>query len=142
MMSSAFASIPVPLLLTAPAAIEPSPLATGIGCVVSLIGLALGLLVLAGMWKVFAKAGQAGWKSLIPIYNIVVLLEIVGRPLWWLVLLIIPLVNVVAAVLVCLDLARSFGRSALYGIGLLVLAPFFIVHLGFSSAQYQGAAAA
>jgi hypothetical protein len=138
-MSPVFASIP--LLLTAPSTSEPSPLGTAAGCVVGLIGLGISVLILAGLWKVFTKAGQAGWKSLIPIYNTVVLLQIVGRPVWWLVLLLIPLVNVVAGVLVCLDLAKSFGRSALYGIGMLLLAPFFIVHLGFSSAQYQGPAA-
>lgn len=45
------------------------------------------VVVIIGLWKVFAKAGQAGWKSLIPIYNYIIWCDIVGRPRWWTVLL-------------------------------------------------------
>ena len=59
-----------------------------------LISLAIMGVVIAGIWKVFEKAGKPGWAALVPIYNIIVLLDIAGKPAWWLVLMLIPLVNV------------------------------------------------
>ena len=81
------------------------------------------LVILIGMWKVFAKAGQPGWACMVPVYNGIVLLEIAKRPLWWLILFIIPFVNFVAALVVSLDVARNFGKSAAFGLGLAFL-PF------------------
>jgi hypothetical protein len=60
-----------------------------------IIYFAVIVLLLASMWAVFAKAGKPGWTALIPIYNLIILLEIVGKPWWWLFLMLIPLVNVV-----------------------------------------------
>ena len=51
--------------------------------VIGLIYLAVLVLMVASMWKIFDKAGQPGWAALIPIYNVIVLLQIVGRPVWW-----------------------------------------------------------
>jgi hypothetical protein len=106
-----------------------------------LFWLALVVLFIASAWKVFAKAGQPGWAAIIPIYNIVVLLQIVGRPIWWLLLFCIPLVNFVIAILVYVDLAKSFGQSTGFAIGLLLLAPIFWPILGFGGARYIGPAA-
>jgi hypothetical protein len=107
-----------------------------------LFWLALLVIFIASAWKVFAKAGQPGWAVIIPIYNIIVLLQIVGRPLWWLLLMFIPLVNLVIAILIYIDLAKSFGQSTGFAIGLLLLAPIFWPILGFGSARYIGPAAA
>ena len=57
------------------------------GIVPLIFMLLIAAVIIAGVWKVFVKAGKPGWASLIPIYNIVVILQIVGRPIWWLVLL-------------------------------------------------------
>ena len=100
--------------------------------------LALAVLVIAAMWKVFTKAGQPGWAAIVPIYNFVVLLKIVGRPLWWVVLMLIPLVNIVIGIIVYLELAKSFGKGAGFGIGLLLLGVIFFPILGFGSARYLG----
>ena len=97
--------------------------------------------VIAGWWMIFTKAGEAGWKSLIPIWNILVLLKIVGREWWWLILMLIPIVNIFVWIVVALDLARSFGRGVGFGIGLIVLAPIFSLILGFGSDTYRGPAA-
>ena len=99
------------------------------------------VLLVVGMWKLYEKAGKPGWASIIPIYNIWVLLEIVGRPVWWILLLFIPLVNVVIWIIVALDLAKSFGKDILWGIGLILFPEIFYLILGFGSAQYQGPAA-
>ena len=76
----------------------------------SIIKLAILILVIVGMWKVFVKAGKPGWASIIPIYNVYVLLQIVGKPWWWLILMLIPIVNIVIWILVSLALARTLGR--------------------------------
>ncbi len=107
----------------------------GIGFLVAF--LALPFLMIAGMWKTFSKAGQPGWAAIIPIFNVYILLKIVDRPVWWLVLFFIPLVNFIIAILVSIDLAKAFGRGAGFGLGLVFLAPIFYPLLGFGSAQYQ-----
>ena len=91
-------------------------------------------------WMVFVKAGQAGWKSLIPIYSTYVLLKIVGRPSWWLLLFLIPFVNFVIWIVVALDLAKSFGKGTGFGLGLIFLSIIFYAILGFGSARYVGPA--
>jgi hypothetical protein len=97
-------------------------------------------LVLASMWAVFVKAGKPGWAALIPIYNLIVLLEIVGKPWWWLLLMVIPLVNVVFAIWTYNLLSKSFGKSEGFTVGLLLLSFIFLPILAFGDAQYQGPA--
>ena len=103
-----------------------------------LLGLAIVIAFLAGIWKVFTKAGKPGWAAIVPIYNLIVLLEIAGKPLWWIVLFFIPLVNLVAVVLVGIAVAERFGKGAGFGVGLGLLAFVFYPILGFSDATYQG----
>ena len=107
---------------------------------VIIVYIAILVLVIAGFWKTFTKAGEAGWKSIIPIWNIIVLLRIIGRPIWWIILLIIPIVNIVISVIVALDVAKSFGRGTGFGIGLWLLSPIFYMILGFGSSTYKGPA--
>jgi hypothetical protein len=111
------------------------------GIISMLLMLAVLIAIIAGVWKVFVKAGQPGWASLIPIYNVVVVLQIVGRPLWWLVLLIIPIVGMVVAIIVSIDMAKSFGKSTGFGVGLALLGVIFYPILGFSDAKYKGPSA-
>ncbi|MBN2205688.1 MAG: signal peptidase I [Thermoleophilia bacterium] len=108
----------------------------------SLFGLALAVLYIVGMWRIFTKAGQPGWAAIIPIYNVYVWLKVAGRPGWWLLLWLIPFVNFIVALLVSLDIAKSFGKGSGFGVGLWLLAPIFVLILGFGSAQYEGPAAA
>ena len=72
---------------------------------------AVAILVIVAWWKIFEKAGEAGWKAIIPIYNAIVLLRISGKPGWWVVLFFIPLVNFVVAIVVCVELASSSGTT-------------------------------
>lgn len=96
------------------------------------------VLMLASGWKIYEKAGQPGWTSLIPIYNIIVLLKIVNKPVWWIVLLLIPIVNIVVAIMVYHALSTSFGKGAGYTVGLLLLGIVFYPMLAFGDAQYVG----
>ncbi len=107
-----------------------------------LFGLVFGVIMIVAMWKIFTKAGQPGWASLIPFYNIWVMLEIVGRPGWWLILMLIPGVNLIIGIIVMVDLAKSFGKETGFAIGLILLPYIFFLILGFGNAQYRGPAAA
>lgn len=109
-----------------------------IGAIINLVSLVILVLMTAGMWKIFAKAGQPGWASLVPFYNVYVLLKVAGRPGWWMILFIIPLVNFAIAIIIGIDLAKSFGRGVGYGLGLTFLSPIFYPLLGFSDDTYQG----
>ena len=106
-----------------------------------IVGLLIALLLIVATWKVFTKAGQPGWASLIPIYNLYIWCKIVGRPGWWIILLLIPLVNIIVGIILSIDIAKSFGKGAGFGIGLALLGIIFWPILGFGSAQYQGPAA-
>jgi Family of unknown function (DUF5684) len=103
--------------------------------------LLIALLLIVAMWKVFTKAGRPGWAAIIPIYNIYVWCKIVGRPGWWVILMLIPLVNIIIGIIVCIDLAKSFGKGVGFGIGIALLGIIFLPILGFGSAQYQGPSA-
>lgn len=104
----------------------------------SVVYLLFLVLVIIGLWKLFEKAGKPGWAAIIPIYNIWVMLEIVGRPGWWILLFLIPLVNFVIWIIVALDLAKSFGKDVLWGLGLIIFPYIFYLILGFGDATYQG----
>jgi hypothetical protein len=106
-----------------------------------IIGLLIALLLIVAMWKVFTKAGQPGWASIIPIYNLYIWCKIVGRPGWWIILMLIPFVNFIIGIILCIDTAKSFGKGVGFGIGLLLLGIIFWPILGFGSAQYQGPSA-
>lgn len=101
------------------------------------IQLVIIALTLAGMWTTFAKAGKPGWACLVPIYNLFVMLQIAGRPWWWLLLFLIPIVNFVIAIVVAIDIAKNFGKGAGFGIGLALLPFIFYPILGFGESQYR-----
>jgi hypothetical protein len=110
-----------------------------LGAGVLIFYFAIIILIIASYWKIFTKAGKPGWAAIIPIYNAVVLLEIVGKPVWWIILFLIPIVNFVIAIIVLHRLAQSFGQGAGTTI-LLILLPFIgFPMLAFGSATYVGA---
>ncbi|MCG8581393.1 MAG: DUF5684 domain-containing protein [Bacteroidales bacterium] len=104
----------------------------------SIIYMAIGILQLVASWKIYEKAGKPGWASLIPIYNILVLLDIIGKPRWWILLLFIPFVNMFILVLLIYGLGKSFGKSTAFNLGLIFLAPLFFPALAFSNSRYEG----
>ncbi len=108
--------------------------------IVTVVYLALAILVIAGFWKTFSKAGEPGWAAIIPIFNTYILLKIAGRPWWWLILYFIPIVSLVVWIVVAIDIAKSYGKGTGFGIGLALLPFIFFPVLGFSDAQYQGPA--
>jgi len=106
--------------------------------IVALIGLALFGLMLAGWWMVFEKAGVPGWTALVPLYHLIVILEIAGKPWWWIIFPLIPGVNIVVAIIVCIAFARRFGKGVGFALGLTFLPFIFYPILGFGDAKYLG----
>lgn len=104
--------------------------------------LIVGIISIIGMWKVFEKAGKPGWAAIIPIYNVIVLLEIVGKPVWWIILFLIPCVNIIFGIWTLNLLSKSFGQSEGFTVGLILLGFVFYPLLGFGNYQYLGPAGA
>ncbi|EPG75893.1 hypothetical protein LEP1GSC058_0437 [Leptospira fainei serovar Hurstbridge str. BUT 6] len=114
---------------------------SGVGIVGILIYAVIIVAFLAANWKIYEKAGKPGWSAIIPIYNLVVLMEIVGKPAWWVILFFVPCVNLVVFILVAIELAKAFGKSAGFAVLFFVLGIGYFI-LGFSDAKYQGPAKA
>ena len=94
-------------------------------------------LFIAGMWKVFLKAGEPGWAAIIPIYNIIVLLKIIGKEWYWLFILLVPIVNIIFYIIWLNGVSKAFSKGAGYTVGLLFLPFVFFPILGFGKAQYS-----
>jgi hypothetical protein len=103
-----------------------------------LISLILALISIIVLWTIFEKAGKPGWAAIVPIYNIIVFLDMVGRPRWWLLLTIVPVVNFIIGLILMFDLARVFGKGAGFAIGLILLQPLFLLILAFDNSEYVG----
>ncbi len=97
------------------------------------------LVLVISMWKIFEKAGEEGWKAIVPFYNSYTLFRIAGRNGWGFLLMLVPIVNIVVAVMLSLDLAKHFGKSSAFGIvGLFLFSVVGFPLLAFSDAQYVG----
>lgn len=134
---------------TADDLISPAPTYTttstdsGMPVVLVIVYIAIAVLVIAGVWKTFTKAGRHGWAAIIPIYNIYTLVKVAERPGWWTILFFIPLVNIVMSIIISLDVAKAFGKSAVFGIfGLWLFGFIGYPMLGFGSATYKGSGGA
>jgi hypothetical protein len=110
------------------------------GGVGGIIGLLVAVIMIIAMWKIYSKANQPGWAAIIPIYNYIVWCKIVGRPLWWVILLFLcfPIFYIILTI----DLAKSFGKSTGFAIGMIFLPFIFWLALAFGDATYQGPSAA
>lgn len=104
----------------------------------AIVWLAIIVLEIVAIWKVYEKAGQPGWASIVPIYNIIVMLRLVGKPLWWLIMLIIPGVNLIFAIWMTNMLSKSFGKDEGFTVGLVLLGFIFYPILGFGDTRYLG----
>lgn len=98
----------------------------------------IAIVFIAIFWKVFSKAGQPGWAAIVPVYNQWVLVTGIAKkePLWF-ILLLVPFVNIVASWVICQEVAKKFGKSETFGIGLFLLGPICWAILAFGSAKYQ-----
>ena len=111
----------------------------GGGVLISIIQLVIALVTLIAMWKVFVKAGKPGWAVIIPFFNAYVFLKIAGKPGWWLILLLVPVLNIIFGIIALVAFSQNFGKGAGFVVGLIFLPFIFYPILAFSDAQYIGA---
>lgn len=112
----------------------------GIGMLIMwLVAMAISVFTLISMWKVFKKAGKPGWAAIVPIYNIIVMLEIAELPMWYIALFFVPFANIYAMFKIYIELAHKFGKSTGFGVGMVFFAPIFFGMLAFGkNVNYVG----
>lgn len=103
-----------------------------------IIVLAVCIVMVVALWKVFAKAGEPGWAAIVPFYNNYVLFKITMGNGWLFLLCLVPVVGAVVAFIALFKLATVFGKGTGFGIGLIFLSPIFLCMLAFGDADYQG----
>ncbi len=103
----------------------------------SIVQLGVGILTIIGLWKCFAKAGEPGWAAIVPIYNGLVFLKLAGKPWWWILLGLIPVVGLVIYILATASFATRFGKGGGFTVGLILLPFIFYLILGFGDAEYS-----
>lgn len=103
------------------------------------IWIAIIVLEIVALWKIYTKAGQPGWASIIPIYNIIVLLRIIKME-WWhiLIMLFVPFASIVYSIIFDLKLAKVFGKGTGFGILMIFFTPIMYPILAFGDAKYEG----
>ena len=108
----------------------------------AIVILAIAVVQIIAMWKIFVKAGEEGWKSIIPIYNIIILLKISGINPLLILVNFIPVVGSLAYMGITIwqniKLSRAFGKSDGFAVGMILLGPIFYMMLAFGNAEYVG----
>ena len=105
----------------------------------SIIILAICIVMIVANWKIFTKAGERGWASIVPFYNMYVLFKIAFGNGWFFLLCLVPVVNAVIGIMLYFKLSKAFGHGVGFGFGLLFLTPIFFLILAFGSSEYEGA---
>lgn len=107
------------------------------GGTLCLFELAIIVLVYAGWWKTFVKAGEPGWAAIVPIYNLMIMAKIAGKEMWWGLLCLIPCIGLIFFIMICIEFAKKFGKDAVFGVLLALFGFIFFPILGFGDAKYQ-----
>jgi len=113
------------------------PISSGEFVAILVMVVATSVFMTVCMWAIYNKAGEAGWKSIIPVYNLYVLFQIVGKPGWWVIFLFVPFVGTILFIFMNYLLARAFGKGVGYMLGVTFLPFIFLPLLAFGGAQYQ-----
>ena len=100
--------------------------------------LAIVVFLIITEWRIFEKAGQPGWACIVPIYNIIILLAIAGKPWWWIFLMCIPFAGIIFTIIVYHNISLNFGKDAGFTVGIVLLPIVFLPILAFGDAKYKG----
>ena len=104
-----------------------------------IFGIVVGVLLIVSLWMIFKKAGKPGWASIVPIYNIIVFIQVAGLPLWYIILLLIPFANIYAIFKIYIELAHKFGKSTGFGVLMVFFSEICLPILAFDkNATYNG----
>lgn len=104
-----------------------------------MIGLIIYIITVAGLWKIFEKAGLEGWKAIIPVYNLYLMIVKIAKLEWWYIILIfIPIVNFFVGIKINMEIAKNFRISSpfLFALGMTFLAFVFYPILGFGEYNF------
>lgn len=104
----------------------------------SVVMLIICVVLIVANWKMFTKAGKPGWASIVPFYSNYVMFEIAGMNGWMFLLLCVPIANIIVSIMLYLNLAKTFGKSTGFAVGLILLNPIFTLMLAFGNAKYIG----
>ena len=115
-----------------------SGLLAGLGVGYIIFMLAIAVVAIIAMWKLFTKAGKPGWHSIIPFLNYYYMFEIAGMNGWMFLLLCIPIANIVVSIMLAINLAKAFGKSSGFAVGLVLLPFIFMLILAFGKDEYVG----
>ncbi len=96
-----------------------------------ILSMALGVLKIVSLWKIFKKAGKPGWASIVPIYNIYIMCEIAEKEWWYILLLCVPFVNIYAIIVLYNGMAKKFGKGGGFVVGMILLPVVFFPMLAF-----------
>lgn len=110
-----------------------------VGIIFLLLYLGIVVLMFASLWRLFVKAGRKGWEGIVPIYNMVVMCRLVGKPEWWVALMFIPYAGIVWSIWVMNLFIKKFGKTEGYTIGCIFLPFIFLPLLAFGDAEFEGA---
>ena len=108
----------------------------GLGFFFVLVALAVAILMIVSMWKVFEKTGQKGWKSIIPIYNYIIMLRIIKKPEWLVLFAFVPFADFVLVLIIFYNMAKAFGKGVGFAIGMVFLPFIFFPILGLGDSKY------
>lgn len=103
-----------------------------------IFALYVSMIRFVALWFVFQKAGEPGWAAIIPVYNILIAIKIASKPWWYILLLLIPIVNIVIGIMILHGISKNFGKGGWFTVGLIFLRVIFLAILGFGAAVYSG----
>lgn len=106
--------------------------------VANVIAFILVVVVIVALWKIFTKAGEEGWKAIIPFYNMYTEYKLFWGNGWLFLLTIIPLVNIVVGIILWNKMSKAFGHGVGFTLGLIFLPYIFLPILGFNGDEYLG----
>ena len=105
-----------------------------------MVVLVMAVITIVALWRIFTKAGEPGWGSLVPFYNLYLLFKISWGNGWLFLLAFVPIVNVVVSLIAYYKLCVAFGHGVGFFFGILFLNPIFMMIMAFDSSEYYGPA--
>lgn len=103
-----------------------------------IISLIINIALIVANWVLFEKAGEPGWKAIIPGLNIWTLFEIVYGSGWKCLLLLVPILDIVLLLLLPFRITKAYGHGFVYGLGMLFFSPVMTLILAFGPSRYRG----
>jgi hypothetical protein len=103
-----------------------------------IFALVVAVFYIACEWVIFSKAGKPGWAAIIPIYNTITFLHVIGRSGWWILIFFVPVVGWIFALIFVHELSKAFGHGIGFTLGLIFLSFIFIPILAFGGSKYVG----